>query len=55
MTITNIKNEKIITLDKVNDLIEDLEFDVKQKKATDNTINQLLYAYDIKTKLLNNI
>ena len=55
MTITNIKKEKIIALDEVNDLIEYLEFDVKKGKATDNTINQLLYAYDIKTKLLNNI
>ncbi len=32
MTVNNIKDEKIITLDKLNDLIEDLEFNVRQKK-----------------------
>lgn len=55
MTKNQIYNEKIITLDKINNLIEDLEFNYKQEKATDSTINQLLSAYEIKIKLLNNI
>lgn len=56
MNSATINNEKIITLDKISDLIEDLEFQYKKDKATDNVVvSQLLYAYDLKIKLLNNI
>ncbi len=50
------RNELLITLADINNLIEELESIKKNKKeeATD-TISQLLCAYDIKIKILNNI
>lgn len=48
------RNELLITLADLNNLIEKLENASQYKEATDLT-SQLLYAYDIKIKLLNNI
>lgn len=53
-----IRNELFGALADVNNVIDDLEFSKKNKTATENQINQLLYAYDIKLKIireLNNI
>ena len=44
-------NELVITLSNINNLINNLEDEIRHLKATDK-INQLLYAYDIKTKIL---
>ena len=44
-------NELVITLSNINNLINSLEDEIRHLKATDK-INQLLYAYDIKTKIL---
>lgn len=44
-------NELIIALADINNLISKLENKVQYEKATDN-INQLLYAYDIKIKII---
>lgn len=48
------RNELVIALADINNLIEKLEAKSKYEKATDIT-NQLLYAYDIKIKILNNL
>lgn len=50
------RNELLITLADINNLIEQLESinPHKKEEATD-TVSQLLYAYDIKVKILNNI
>lgn len=48
------RNELLITLADINNLIEKLETKNQYEKATDST-NQLLYAYDIKVKILNSI
>lgn len=48
------RNELLITLADLNNLIETLDKKRQYEKATD-VINQLLYAYDIKIKLLNNL
>lgn len=50
------RNELIITLADINNLIEELE-SIKHNKKEEATdyISQLLYAYDIKIKILNNI
>ena len=48
------RNELLTTLADINNIIEKIERKVEHEEATDIT-NQLLYAYDIKVKLLNNI
>lgn len=53
-----LRNELLGELEDANNIIDDLEFAKKNKTATENQINQLLYAYDIKLKIidkLNNI
>lgn len=45
------RNELLITLADINTLISKLECEIQHLKATDN-INQLLYAYDIKIKII---
>lgn len=50
------RNELLITLADINNLIEKLEHRFYHEKEATDVINQLLYAYDIKVKiLLNNI
>lgn len=49
------RNELLITLADVNNLITTLESKNRLEKEATDTINQLLYAYDIKAKILNNI
>ena len=44
-------NELVIALADINNLIDKLEREVQRLKATDS-INQLLYAYDIKIKII---
>lgn len=50
----NKRNELLITLADINNLISKLESQLQYEKTTD-IINQLLYAYDIKVKILNNL
>lgn len=45
------RSELLITLDDINALISKLEGEIQHLKATDK-INQLLYAYDIKIKII---
>lgn len=49
------RNELLIALADINSLIEELETIKKYNKEATDTINQLLYAYEIKIKILNNI
>ncbi len=49
------RNELLTTLADVNELIEKLEGKSQYEKEATDTINQLLYAYDIKVKILNYI
>ena len=50
----NKRNELLITLADINNLISKLERQLQYEKTTD-IINQLLSAYDIKVKILNNL
>ena len=50
------RNELLITLADINNLIQKLENkDAYNKEEATDTTSQLLYAYDIKIKILNNI
>ena len=50
------RNELLITLADINNLIQKLENkDAYNKEEAIDTTSQLLYAYDIKIKILNNI
>lgn len=49
------RNELLITLADVNSLIGALETKNQYEKEATETINQLLYAYNIKVKILNSI
>lgn len=49
------RNEVILTLADINNIIEDLERLYSRNKEATDVINQLLHAYEIKVKLLNNI
>lgn len=48
------RNELLITLADINNLIRTLESKMQYEKATD-CVNQLLYAYDIKVKIINDL
>lgn len=49
------RNELLITLADINNLIEKLENKEHYNKEATDITSQLLYAYDIKVKILNNI
>lgn len=48
------RNELLITLADINNLIRILESKMQYEKATD-CVNQLLYAYDIKVKIIHDL
>lgn len=48
------RNELLITYTEINRLIEELESKIRYEKATD-LLNQLLYAYDLKIRILEEI
>lgn len=50
------RNELLITLADINDLIEKIESSQKYNaESATNSINQLLTAYSIKVQILNNL
>lgn len=49
------RNELLTTLADINEIISDLDGIYQYKKEATDIVNQLLYAYDIKVKILNNI